>query len=132
MIKKLLLLSFFILLSNCSSVKKTQKAINYGNYDQAINIAVKELRHNKTKKKNQEYVLMLEDAFEKAVIKDLEEISFLKTAMDYKFSDEKLKNIEKQLNELQTLIKEAGLTTSKNEPQKGIDYKFLINNLKLK
>ncbi|MFA5298210.1 MAG: hypothetical protein WC389_08400 [Lutibacter sp.] len=78
MIKKLLLLSFFILLSNCSSVKKTQKAINYGNYDQAINIAVKELRHNKTKKKNQEYVLMLEDAFEKAVIKDLEEISFLK------------------------------------------------------
>jgi len=62
----------------------------------------------------------------------LEEISFLKTAMDYKFSDEKLKNIEKQLNELQTLIKEAGLTTSKNEPQKGIDYKFLINNLKLK
>lgn len=78
MIKKLLLFTFFISLTNCSSLKKTQEAINYGNYDQAINIAVKELRRNKTKKGNQEYVLMLEEAFKKATIKDLEAISFLK------------------------------------------------------
>ncbi|WP_372769821.1 hypothetical protein [Lutibacter sp.] len=77
MIKKLLLFSFCISLTSCSSVKKTQEAINYGNYDQAINIAVKELRRNKIKKGNQEYVFMLEEAFDKATIKDLEAISFL-------------------------------------------------------
>ena len=76
--KKLLLLAIItILISSCSSVKKTQEAINYGNYDEAIEIATKHLRSNKTKKSNQSYVLMLEEAFEKATIKDLERIKFL-------------------------------------------------------
>lgn len=78
MVKKLLLLTLIITISSCSSVKKTQEAINYGNYDQAIQIAVKELRDNKTKKGNQDYVLMLEEAFEKATAKDIENITFLK------------------------------------------------------
>ena len=78
MVKKLLLLTLIITISSCSSVKKTQEAINYGNYDQAIQIAVKELRDNKTKKGNQDYVLMLEEAFEKATAKDIENIIFLK------------------------------------------------------
>jgi len=66
---------FFI---SCNSVKKTQQAINYGNYDEAINIAIKNLRNNKTKKGNQSYVLMLEEAFSKAVTRDKEKIIFLK------------------------------------------------------
>jgi len=77
MIKKILLISFIISLTSCSSVKKTQEAINYGNYDEAINSSLKQLRSNKTKKSNQEYILMLEEAFEKVAIKDLENISFL-------------------------------------------------------
>ena len=75
--KIVLLLSFITVFTNCSSVKKTQEAINYGNYDKAIEIAVKHLRNNKTKKGNQTYVIMLEDAFEKAVTKNLEKIDFL-------------------------------------------------------
>jgi len=78
MFKKILLIGFIISVSSCSSVKKTQEAINYGNYDEAIQIAVKELRNNKTKKGNQEYVVMLEEAFSKATAKDLESILFLK------------------------------------------------------
>ena len=77
MIRKILLLSLIISTMSCSSVKRTQEAINYGNYDEAINIAIKQLRSNKTKKSNQEYVLLLEEAFKKVTDKDLETISFL-------------------------------------------------------
>lgn len=76
--QKLLILAISILLISCSSVKKTQEAINYGNYDEAIKIATKHLRSNKTKKSNQSYVLMLEEAFAKANIRDKEKIKFLK------------------------------------------------------
>jgi len=77
--KKLLLLAIItILISSCSSVKKTREAINYGNYDEAIEIATKHLRSNKTKKSNQSYVLMLEEAFKKVTVRDLKKIEFLK------------------------------------------------------
>jgi hypothetical protein len=76
--KTLQLFLITILLISCSSVKKTQQAINFGNYDEAINIALKNLRSNKTKKSNQSYVLMLEEAFSKAVIRDKEKIKYLK------------------------------------------------------
>ncbi len=78
MIKKLLLFILIISTTACSSLKKTQEAINYGNYNEAIAIALKHLRSNKTKKSNQEYILLLEDAFKKAASKDLEYVSFLK------------------------------------------------------
>jgi len=75
-------LAFILILAttlvSCSSVKKTQEAINHGNYDEAIEIAIKNLRNNKTKKSNQSYVLMLEEAFAKATIRDKERIEFLK------------------------------------------------------
>ena len=54
--KKILLftvLIFFIV--SCSSLKNTQEAINNGNYDSAINTAIKNLKRNKTKKGNQPY-----------------------------------------------------------------------------
>lgn len=74
-------LAFILILAitvvSCSSVKKTQEAINYGNYDEAIDIAIKNLRTHKTKKSNQSYVLMLEEAFAKATIRDKEKITFL-------------------------------------------------------
>ena len=62
MIKKqflfLIIISTFI---GCGGVKKTQEAINSGNYDAAIENAVKNLRSNKTKKSNQPYVFMLKE-----------------------------------------------------------------------
>lgn len=77
--KKIILftaITFFII--SCSSVKSTQQAINNGNYDKAIDIAIDNLKKNKTKKGNQPYVLMLQDAFVKATAKDLNEIKYLK------------------------------------------------------
>ncbi len=70
----LLLLGVFVL--SCSSVKKTQEALDSGNYDQAINIALENLRTKKTRKNRQPYVLMLEDAYKKAVARDLNDISY--------------------------------------------------------
>ena len=61
----------------CSSVKQTEEALNTGNYDQAINIALKNLSTNKHKKGKQEYIIMLEQAFAKAKTRDEERISFL-------------------------------------------------------
>jgi hypothetical protein len=60
----------------------------------------------------------------------LNEISFLKSALNYRYSDERLKNLEKQISELTTLIKEAGFTTSKKEPLQGFDYNYLKNGIK--
>lgn len=75
-------LILFLLLSiqffSCSGVKKTQEAINYGNYDSAINNALKKLRSDKLKKNNEPYVLMLQEAYAKANKRDLERAKFLK------------------------------------------------------
>ncbi|WP_339661435.1 hypothetical protein [uncultured Polaribacter sp.] len=76
--KQLLFIISFLFLISCSSIKNTQEAINNGNYDTAINIAIQNLKKNKTKKGNQPYVLMLQEAFVKATAKDLDRISFLK------------------------------------------------------
>lgn len=76
--KTLLFTASLFLLISCSSIKKTQQAISNGNYDTAINIAIENLKKNKTKKGNQPYVLMLQEAFNKARLRDLERINFLK------------------------------------------------------
>ncbi|GAA4278496.1 hypothetical protein [Aquimarina mytili] len=76
--KKLLLLSFILAVTfSCNSVKKTQKALNTGNYDQAINIALNKLKTNKDKKGKQPYILMLEEAFIKVVERDINTITYL-------------------------------------------------------
>lgn len=76
--KTLLFTASLFLLISCSSVKKTQQAISNGNYDTAIDIAIENLKKNKTKKGNQPYVLMLQEAFNKARLRDLDRINFLK------------------------------------------------------
>lgn len=76
--KQLLFLLISITFFGCGGVKKTQEAINYGNYDEAMDTAIKNLRSNKTKKSSQPYVIMLEEAFAKAADRDLEKIKFLK------------------------------------------------------
>ncbi|GAA4274684.1 hypothetical protein U6A24_08965 [Aquimarina gracilis] len=75
--KKLLLLFTVFAIASCSSVKKTEKALNTGNYDQAINIALNKLRTNKDKKGKQPYILMLEEAFGKVVERDINAVNYL-------------------------------------------------------
>ncbi|MEL6304922.1 MAG: hypothetical protein AAFQ20_09060, partial [Bacteroidota bacterium] len=75
--RKCLLLVSVLMVAACSGVKRTQEALNTGNYPVAIQKAVKNLQQNKTRKGNQPYVLMLEDAFAKNMQREEEQIRFL-------------------------------------------------------
>ncbi|MBJ2175591.1 hypothetical protein JBL43_15170 [Aureibaculum sp. A20] len=75
--KTLLLLLLTIGLVSCSGTKKTQEALNSGNYYSAINASIAKLSANKTKKGNQKYITMLEDAFAKNTKRENKEINFL-------------------------------------------------------
>lgn len=72
------LLLITVALVSCNSVKKTQSALNSGDYDGAIYNAVDKLRDNKTKKANQPFILILEEAYAKASERDLQQVAFLK------------------------------------------------------
>ncbi|WP_047415435.1 hypothetical protein [Cellulophaga sp. Hel_I_12] len=75
--KKFLLSTGILFFIACSGVKKTQEALNSGNYENAIYKALDNLVENKTKKGNQPYVLLLEEAFKKNTERELKEIAFL-------------------------------------------------------
>ncbi|MEP3839133.1 MAG: hypothetical protein ABJM36_15930 [Algibacter sp.] len=88
--KKLLLLSVVLLLIiACNTKKQVAMAVNSGNYESAINTALDKLRKNKDKKSNNDYVIMLQDAYYKAEERDLEGITHLKKDN----SNESLKSI---------------------------------------
>lgn len=95
---------FLLMIAACSSVKTTQKAINSGNYEKAISLAVKNLRKSKTKKGHQPYILMLENAFQKANEKDLSRIDFLKKDGN-PTNIENIYDLYRKLNQRQESIK---------------------------
>ena len=64
-------------LTSCSSVKKSTTSLLNGNYDDAIYTSIDKLRKNPNKKKRQSHILLLEEAFAKATIRDLDRIKFL-------------------------------------------------------
>ncbi len=76
--KKITLLFFIYLIFSSCGVKKTREALTNGNYDEAIDIAYSNLKGNKDKKGNQDYVYLLEEAFAKAKEKNLREIDLWK------------------------------------------------------
>lgn len=57
----------FLALSSCVGRKQIEKQLNSGNYDQAINNALKKLETNKNTKRKQDYVFLLRDAYHKVV-----------------------------------------------------------------
>lgn len=95
--KTILSIAVFLVLIGCSSVKKAQQAINTGDYDKAINLAISNLSKNKFKKSNQPYIFMLEDSYSKASKRDLERITFLK-------KDNNPEKLEEIFNIYSTLI----------------------------
>ena len=77
--KRILLLSIVCLsVIACNTKKTVAVAVNSGNYEQAINTALDKLRKNKGKKRNYDYVIMLQDAYSKVVERDLENITHLR------------------------------------------------------
>lgn len=75
--KALLLCTVLVFFISCGGVKKTQEALNTGNYVAAMNKALKNLADNKTRKNNQPYILLLEEAFAKHTERELQQIGFL-------------------------------------------------------
>ncbi len=75
--KRITLFLFVLsLITSCSGTKKTQHAIENGDYDSAFNIAVEKL--TKDKKKYEKQVPLLKQAFEKATTRDLARLNQLK------------------------------------------------------
>ncbi len=77
--KAFYLLLFSALFSiSCNSVKRTQKFVARGDYDQAITLAVKKLQKDKAAKEYDPHIRLLEEAFLKANENDLRRLDFLK------------------------------------------------------
>lgn len=75
--KRILLLFLGIVLISCGK-RQVEMALNTGNYDAAIQDALRKLENNKDKKRKQDYVLMLGDAYTKVVERDMSTINHLK------------------------------------------------------
>ncbi|WP_291960241.1 hypothetical protein [Maribacter sp.] len=104
--RKFLLFSFIGILLSCSGVKKTQEALNTGNYETAINKAVANIATNKTKKSNQQYIILLEEGYKKNTDRELQHIKFLKKDGNAKNYEEiynsyaRLKSIQERIRPL--------------------------------
>lgn len=102
--KSLLFITIISILIGCGSAKNTEQALNTGNYEKAIANSLEKLRSNKTKKSNQKYVLMLQDAFAKAVERDEARIAFLRKDANPEHAEE-LFNLFTNLKRRQQQIK---------------------------
>lgn len=71
----LLLLLSILTISACSSLKRSQKLTAKGEYDKAIDLAVKKLQKNKSSKDTDAHIAILEEAFKKATDDDLRQIA---------------------------------------------------------
>lgn len=73
----LLLFLVTVFTFSCGVKKGAFENLDSGRYDDAINTSIKKLRGNKNKKGRQDYVLILEEAFVRAVDRDINVITFL-------------------------------------------------------
>ena len=78
MIRTLLSTILIACILSCSTSKQIEKAVSAGNYDQAIYDAIGKLRTNKDKKGKADFIVMLQEAYNKANERDLTTINFLK------------------------------------------------------
>ncbi len=102
--KKFLLFTTAILIIISCATKQIQGAISSGNYDDAIANAVSNLQNNKDKKRKQDYIYLLEEAFAKAKERDLSAIdAFTKDTNPSNL--EKVYNLYNQLNARQEQIR---------------------------
>ncbi|HAT79923.1 MAG TPA: hypothetical protein DCS17_00415 [Flavobacterium sp.] len=101
--KKFSLLFAFLLLTSCG-VKQTKSLLTSGNYDEVVNNSISNLRSNKDKKGNQDYVYLLEEAFAKAKERDLNTLNLLEKDKN-PANFEKIYNTYLSLNDRQEKIK---------------------------
>ncbi|WGK63713.1 hypothetical protein [Croceiramulus getboli] len=76
---KKFLLTFVLasILIACGGVRRSEKALARGNYDQVISQTIDNLKTNKTAKRKQPYIELLKTSYVKAVDRDLRRFKFL-------------------------------------------------------
>ncbi|GEQ86628.1 hypothetical protein ULMS_21360 [Patiriisocius marinistellae] len=74
----IIILLVAMLFASCNSTKRNLRLLSEGEYEQAIELAVKKLQKDKSAGKNDARIVLLEDAFAKAIDEDTRSISFLK------------------------------------------------------
>lgn len=79
------LLVIVIFLAACGSKKKVERALTSGNYNEAISKSIKRLSSNKDAKRNQDYILLLKDAYDKANDRDRNALKSLKANKNPEF-----------------------------------------------
>lgn len=102
--KAILLLIVVATMAACSSVKRSQKAVNQGNFVEAIDLAVKKLQKNKTNKRSKELIPILEDAYTKFTETSLNRIAFLEKEGN-PASKREIFNLYSQLDYVQNSIR---------------------------
>lgn len=75
--KSMLFFSMIILLLSCSSTQTVSNKIETGNYSEAFDISVAELKKDKNKNSNKKHIPLLKEAYGKAADSDIEEIKQL-------------------------------------------------------
>lgn len=66
-----------LFLASCSSVKRSENNLSKGNYDKAITLSIKKLQKSRNKKSDKQHILLLEEAFEKVVERDISRIQLM-------------------------------------------------------
>ena len=94
----------FLALSSCVGRKQIEKHLNSGNYDQAINNALKKLETNKNTKRKQDYVFLLRDAYHKVVEDNHYRINQLKQDGNPEYYED-IYNLYTRLDSRQNAIK---------------------------
>ena len=74
--KNTLYLFLALLLISCSSVKRSEKSLHQGNYDETIEFSIKKIQNGRIKNVSA-HVSLLAEAFQKAVVQDVSRIDLL-------------------------------------------------------
>ena len=123
--KLLFIFGIIFLLGACNSVKRNQKLLSIGNYEQAIEFGVKKLQKNHSSKKRDGHIAIIEQAFQKFVAKANRRISFLEKEGNTSGAKEiyyTYQNIEYIQDKIRPLLPIYSATLGRNAEFKFNDY----------
>ena len=118
-----------LLLASCNSAKRNQKLLAQGDYDQAIELAIKKLQRDKSSGKNDNRIGYLENAFKKMVAQDnrrlalLEGLTTVSAAKEMFYTYQNMAFIQDKIRPLLPLSYKSG----KQATFKMLDYNGKIN-----
>lgn len=128
-----IILTAAILLVGCNSAKRNEKLLARGDYDKAIELAVKKLQRNKDGSTSDTRIGLLEEAFQKAMEEDKRRITFLKKSTNPSASKEiyyTYQNMEYIQDQIRPLLPLYSKTLNRNARFDIVDYSDAIVSAK--